>query len=277
MTTRREFLATLGTGVGLLSVGALDIPQRARRSPALPKVGIQLYTVRSLLRRDFDGTLAKLAEIGYREVEFAAYFDRTPMQIRESLKANKLTSPSAHLAMPKDDSAWKHSLDSAREIGHKWAVIPWLDAGMRKTPDDWKRTAERFNQLAHLAHASGLRFAYHNHDFELVSFDGTNGLELLLSGTDPKAVEFEMDIYWVVKGGGDPIDLLTRYPNRFPLLHAKDATAAPERKMVDVGAGTIDFEKILKRAKAAHVFVEHDNPADPMQSAVVSYRHLSRL
>ena len=111
-------------------------------------------------------------------------------------------------------------------------------------------------------------------------FIGCNFVRLLLSKTDPKLVDFEMDIYWVVKGGGDPLALFKRYPHRFPLMHAKDATAAPARAMVDVGAGTIDFAKIFGRANLSgmkHVYAEHDSPADSMQSATRSYRHLAAL
>jgi sugar phosphate isomerase/epimerase len=277
MTTRRQFIATMGAGLGLMSARRSLIACASLPAESLQAIGIQLYTVRSLMKDDFEGTLAKIAGIGYREVEFAGYFNRTPEQVRAVLASNKLTSPSTHIGWPKDDEAWKQTVDQAKEIGHEWVTIAYLDAAMRKTPDDWKRIADRFNQLGTMAQRSGLRFAYHNHDFELAPFGETNGLETLLTGTDPKAVDFEMDIYWVVKGGGDPIDYLTRFPNRFAMFHAKDATAAPERKMVDVGAGTIDFGKIFAKAKPKHVFVEHDNPTIPLQSAQASYQSLRAL
>jgi sugar phosphate isomerase/epimerase len=277
MTTRRHFLATMGAGLGILSTRDHLLSSLFAPADKLSHVGIQLYTVRSLMAKDFEGTLAQIAGIGYGEVEFAGYFNRTPAQVRAVLAANKLTAPSTHIGFPKDDTAWKATLDQAREIGHEWVTIPSLDSAMRKTPDDWKRTADRFNQLGMMAQASGARLAFHNHDIELAPFDGTNGLETLLKHTDPKAVDFEMDIYWVVKGGGDPLDLLARYPGRFPMFHAKDATAAPERKMVDVGAGTIDFGKIFAMAKPKHVFVEHDQPTDALASAQASYRTLAGL
>jgi len=276
MTTRRQFLATAGAGLGVL---ACRNPLLAQLAPSekLSRIGIQLYTVRSLMSKDFEGTLAELARIGYSEVEFAGYFNRTPAQVRAVLAANKLTAPSTHVGFPPSEASWKQTLEQSKEIGHEWVTIPSLDAAMRKTADDWKRTAERFNQIGAVAQQSGLRVAFHNHDTELAPVGGTNGLELLLNGTDPKLVDFEMDIYWVVKGGGDPLDLLVRHPGRFVLFHAKDSTAAPEKKMVDVGAGTIDFAKIFARAKPKHVFVEHDQPADALDSARASYRALSRL
>ncbi|MEO7456706.1 MAG: sugar phosphate isomerase/epimerase, partial [Gemmatimonadaceae bacterium] len=150
-----------------------------------------------------------------------------------------------------------------------------------KTPDDWKRVADRYNRLGMLARTAGLRFAYHNHAFELARFpDGSTGLDTLLSRTNRELVDFEMDIYWVVKGEADPMDFITRYPGRFSLMHVKDATAAPERKMTDVGSGTIDFPAIFARASTSgmrHAFVEHDEPVDPIASATSSYRYLASL
>jgi sugar phosphate isomerase/epimerase len=161
-------------------------------------------------------------------------------------------------------------------------VIPWLDQSLRRTPDDWARIADRLGHLATLTTRAGLRFGYHNHDFELASNASAGGtfLDLLLSRTDPQLVSFEMDVYWVTKAGADPLALLARYPGRFPLLHLKDATAAPERRMVDVGSGTIDFHAILDAARTQglqHAFVEHDEPADPLASAKASYAYLSTL
>ncbi len=275
MTTRRDFLTTLGLTLGAAPMlRALGTESTAR---TLPRVGIQLYTLRTLMEKDLEGTLAGVAGIGYKEVEFAGYFGRTPAQIRDVLKANKLTSPSAHIPLPASDDAWKKALDDAKVAGHEWAVVPWLEVPMRK---DWAQLADRFNGLAAMAKKSGLRFAYHNPDFEFARDGNGTALDTLLTKTDPKLVDFEMDIYWVVKGGGDPLALFKRYPHRFPLMHAKDATAAPARAMVDVGSGTIDFARIFARRNVSgmkHVFVEHDSPADPLQSATNSYRHLAAL
>ena len=282
MTSRRDFLATLGAALGATSIaGCARSLQAASSRRSLDRIGIQLYTVRNVLAKDFEGTIAKIAGIGYREVEFASYFGRTPAQVRAVLATNGLTSPATHIDFPKDDDAWKRTLDNAKEIGHEWVVVPWLDAAMRKTPDDWKKVADRYNQLGTLAHAAGLRYAYHNHAFELAKFDdGSTGLDTLISHTSRDVVDFEMDIYWIVKGGADPMDFITRYPGRFPLMHVKDATAAPERKMADVGSGTIDFPAIFARSATSgmlHAFVEHDEPKDALESAANSYRYLASL
>jgi sugar phosphate isomerase/epimerase len=282
MHSRREFLGTIGRAAfGISTLGCLRPSALAGLggAPRTP-IGIQLYTVRKLMARDFDGTLAALAGIGYREVEFAGYFGRTPEQVREALRRNGLTAPSTHIALPADDAAWQRTLDDAKAIGHQWVTIAWLDAPMRRTPADWVRVADRFNRLGALAREAGLRFAYHNHDFEFERAGRGFRFDTLLMRTDPALVDFEMDVYWVTKGGADPMWYLRHHAGRFPMLHLKDATAAPERRMVDVGAGTIDWAALLTLAReqrASHAFVEHDEPADALASARASYSYLSKL
>jgi sugar phosphate isomerase/epimerase len=282
MQSRREFLGTLGrSAVGAAVLGCVRASGFAShgRDGRIP-IGVQLYTVRSLMQRDFDRTLAEVAAIGYEEVEFAGYFGRTPSQVRDALRRHGLAAPSTHIALPADDAAWARTLDEAKEIGHQWVVVAWLDEAMRSSPNDWARVADRFNHLGTLANRAGLRFAYHNHDFEFAHVGGSTLFDTLLERTDPTLVAIEMDVYWVTKGGADPIWYLRHYPHRFPMLHLKDATAAPERRMVDVGAGTIDWTAILTLARdqgTSHAFVEHDEPADALASARASYSYLSKL
>ena len=275
MTTRRDFLTTLGLSLGAAPLLRAFEPTYDART--LPRIGIQLYTFRAMMEKDVEGTLAKVAGIGFKEVEFAGYFGRTPAQIRDALKANGLTSPSVHIPLPASDDAWQKALDDAKSIGHEWAVMPWLLPEQRK---EWEKLADRLNSLAAMAKKTGLRFAYHNHDFEFAKVGKGTAYDVLLARTDPKLVEFEMDLYWVVKGGADPIHLFKHHPHRFPLLHAKDATPAPERAITDVGSGTIDFAKIFSQHKLSgmkHVYVEHDSATDPIQSATNGYNYLSRL
>ena len=282
MHTRREFLETLG--LAAVSAGALGCARASGfashgRRGRVP-IGVQLYTVRGLMARDFDGTLAQVARIGYEEVEFAGYFGRTPAQVRESVTRHGLVAPSAHIALPADDAAWTKTLDEAHAIGHQWVVIAWLDAPLRRTPDDWARLADRFNRLGERARAAGLHFAYHNHDFEFARVGNATLFDTLLARTDPEKVAFEMDVYWVTKAGADPMAYLRDHPGRFPMLHLKDASAAPERRMMDVGSGTIDFATLIARARdqgASHAFVEHDDPTDPIASVRASYTYLSNL
>jgi sugar phosphate isomerase/epimerase len=279
--TRRTFLATLGVAaLGIasrdsLADGILLAPHRK-----LKKVGLQLYTVRDLMKADLPGTLRKVAQIGYKEVEFAGYFGRTPAQIRALLKQNGLTSPSTHIPLEILEKDSVRAFADAKAIGHQWVTVPYLPEERRKTADDWKKIAALLNQLAPQAKSAGLRLAYHNHDFEIRPTGGIRGYDVLLSETDPSLVDFEMDLYWVVFGGGDPLDFFNRYPKRFKLAHVKDSAGPPDNRMVDVGQGKIDFRTIFAQSEKAgfkHYFVEHDQPADPIATIRNSYNFLHRL
>jgi sugar phosphate isomerase/epimerase len=271
---RRTFLKTMAAASSaLVAIGAAP--------PPVDQIGVQLYTVRDQMEKDFAGTLERVARIGYREVEFAGYFGRSPADVRALLARNKLTAPSTHLDLGLLTGAnAQKTLDDARAIGHEWVTVAWLDAAQRKTLDDWKRIAATFNRVGQQARAAGLRLAYHNHDFEFPLVEGTIPLALLLHETDPAYVDYEMDVYWLTKAGHDPLAWLDRHPDRFKMLHLKDAGPAPERKMLDVGAGTIDWRAVLNvgtRQGVRHVFVEHDQPADPMASIRASIGYLAKL
>jgi sugar phosphate isomerase/epimerase len=232
------------------------------------------------MRRDLEGTLARVAAIGYREVEFAGYFDRTPTQIAALLQRNSLTAPSTHIGLDQMQGEWERVAAEAAEIGHTYVTVPWLAAEERKTIDDWKRTAAAFNEQARLARSAGLRFAYHNHDFEFARIDDIVPFDVLLAETDPDLVDFELDIYWITRAGFDALDYFARFPGRFTMTHLKDSGGAPAHEMMDVGSGTIDFARVIAAANAAgvrHHFVEHDQPADALSSIRSSYMYLSRI
>lgn len=251
---------------------------------ALETIGLQLYTVRSLMAEDVEGTLEEVARIGYREVEFAGYFERSPAGLRTTLDALGLRAPSTHLPIevfrngraPRAGGAWSDALETAAAIGHDYLVLPYLGEGERGSLDGYRRIAAEMNGFGERCRAAGLRFGYHNHDFELAELGGRIPLEILIEETDPELVTFEMDLYWLVNGGGDPLDYIERYPGRFELCHVKDR--ASDGAMVDVGAGEIDFAAIFERSDAAglrHYFVEHDRPDGPLRSIAASYAHLS--
>lgn len=271
MLPRRDFLAWLGATV---AVAGRPWPPAAA---GLEPIGIQLYTLRRLMQQDVERTLATVAEIGYREVEFAGYFDHPPGRIRALLGAHGLRAPAAHVGFPELDDGWDRILDTAAEIGHRYVVTPWIPEAQRTT-DGYQRAAELFNRAGAAAAARGLTFAYHNHDFEFVPLRDQLPFDILLDETDPSLVPFEMDLFWITKGGYDPLDYFARYPGRFPLVHVKDMRA--DGAMVDVGQGRIDFTRIFARAEQAgirHYFVEHDNPTDPLESARRSHVYLRGL
>jgi len=275
-TTRREFIGTMtGLGVAALIPGA----RRTAHSARLEKIGLQLYTVRDQMKADFEGTLARVAEIGYKEVEFAGYFNHTPADVRAILDRHGLTAPSTHVGDTSPE-AWKASLDAAKTIGHEYIVVPWIPQERRLTLDGWKRVAADFNRAAQAAHDAGLQFGYHNHDFEFPTLEGQVPYDVLLQNTDPKLVQLEIDLYWMTKAGQDPLAYFSRWPGRVPLVHVKDSAGPPEHKMVDVGQGKIDWKRIFAKKDQAgikHAFVEHDQPPQPFDDIAVSYRNLSQL
>jgi sugar phosphate isomerase/epimerase len=284
MIDRRRFLGSLGAacvaGVGL-------------EGKKVDRVGMQLYTVRGDMEQDFEGTLAKVAAIGYKEVEFAGYFTRTPAQVRAALEASGLTSPATHVDYPSlaaDKLAGV--LESARTIGHQYLVNPWIDETVRKEPDIWKRVAETFNRAGEASRAAGIQFAYHNHHFEFAAVDGKMPYELLLEQCDPALVKMELDLCWITAADKDPLEYFARYPGRFPLVHVKGLARRPDRggtapiqsimpDITDVGSNdVVDWKRIFARSGQAgikHYFVEHDVPKDPYASLKASYTYLAGL
>lgn len=281
MHTRRSFLrAALGSALGSLSartfarVGSTPPPRK------LERIGLQLYTVRNELRQDFEGTLARVAAIGYKEVEFAGYFGRPPAEIKAALNRHGLSAPGAHLPATALPYGWERALDAAVAIGHRYLICPVLMPDERRNLDDYKRTAAQFNRAGEMTKKAGIQFAYHNHAFEFVPLDGQLPYDVLLAETDPSLVKMEMDLYWIVKGNQDPLKYFQRYPGSFPLLHVKDMDDTPKRGQTEAGRGTIDFKRIFAQADRAgtkHFFVEHDEPVSAFDSIQISYAHLKQL
>ena len=278
--SRRTFIATLGAAALGAATGC-TVAATPRRK--LNRIGLQLYTVRDQMQADLPGTLARVAAAGYKEVEFAGYFGRSPAEIRDLLTRNSLTSPSTHVPIQMMRNDWQKTLDFARQVGHQWVVIPWLPDEERGNLASWKRIAAELNTGGRVARDAGLRVGYHNHDFELQPIAGSPSaipLEVLITETDPSLVDFELDLYWLTKGRADAVDYFNRFGKRFPLVHVKDSRGAPEHVMTEVGTGSIDFRRIFAEGDKAgirHFFVEHDNPANPLESIRTSYNNLSAL
>lgn len=224
-------------------------------------------------------TLAAVAKAGYKEVEFAGYFGHSASDIRKMLDDAGLTAPSTHVQMAQLGAEWESLLDQAKTIGHEYLVCAWIDEPDRNIPG-YTKIAARFNDAGNRAHERGLKFGYHNYFFEFDRIDGQTPYDLLLRECDPDKVAMEIDIFWMVKGGGDPVKYMERYPGRFPMLHVKDMGPPPKHEMVDVGQGTIDWTKILQAGKKGgvkHVFVENDEAKDPLTSIKTSFRYLNAL
>ena len=270
---RRSFLGCIAGAVATLGAGG-----RLASRPAFARpIGIQLYTVRELMRGDPERTLAALAEIGYAEVELAGLHGHGARELRAMLDRTGLAAPAGHVSLADIRTALDRTLEDAATLGHGWIVVPWVDAPER-THEGYERLAGLFDETGAVARRAGLRLAYHNQAYDLHRVDGVVPYELLLTRTDPALVDFEMDLYWIRDGGGEAIEWLTRHPGRFPMVHVKDMDAAG--RMVDVGAGVIDFAAVAaesRRAGIRHWFVEHDEPPAPLDHARASYRALRRI
>ncbi len=281
--SRRQALTLLA----MAGAGSLSLPRVVRAlehfpvaDRARPPIGLQLYTVRTLMQRDVPGTFAALAAAGIREVEFAGYFDRTPLAMRALLDQHGLTSPAAHVPIPSNAAGWTPVMDAAEALGHTWLVIPWVGNDVRASLDGWRALADQLNEAGQLAATRKLRVAYHNHDFEFTPKDGRVPYDVLMERLDASLVDLELDLYWAVKAGQDPAAMFAQHRGRFPLWHLKDAGPLPERTMLEVGAGTIDFAALFAAGRIAglkHAFIEHDNPKDALASVQASAAALNKL
>jgi sugar phosphate isomerase/epimerase len=247
----------------------------------LSKIGLQLYTVRRELEKDFEGTLAKVAALGFSEVEFAGYFNRTPQQVKSVLAKNNLAAPSVHILAAGLRSNLQQTIDAAKTIGHQYVVCAYLLPEERKSLDDYKRLVDVFNDAGGRLKEAGLQFCYHNHDFEFTPIDDKIPYDLILAGTDPKTVKMELDLYWIKKAGQSPLKYFSTHPGRFPLVHVKDMDATPKHFFTEVGRGSINFKEIFAdsdKAGIKHYFVEQDEtPGSPFESIKMSIDYLKQL
>ncbi|PYT85596.1 MAG: sugar phosphate isomerase/epimerase [Acidobacteria bacterium] len=306
---RRTFIGT--SLAATLSAAAKPSWAAARLNPGFAKaipenpthkiarIGLQLYTVRAAMKTDFGGTIAKVAATGYKEVEFAGYYDHSPKEIRELLDKDGLVAPSCHVGYDVVEKKWSEALEAAKIVGHSYIICPWIDEKQRTGPDGWKRAADLFNKAGEESQKAGIQFGYHNHSFEFQPADSLGGklpYDFLLAETDPKLVAMEMDLCWISVAGKDPIAYFDKYPGRFPLVHVKDwvkdassnsgyqgamgQTVRYGGHMADVGQGSIDWKNLFAHADKAgiqHYFVENDDPKSAFDDIKISYTYLRNL
>lgn len=310
---RRELL---GAGLALPAVALAAKARAVATGPFFARHGlpisVQLYTLDSDLDADFDGTLRKLARIGYKRVEMAGYHGRTAAELRRAFDAAGLECRSAHIQpSPRGNGPSFAEPDAlARDmhlIGVTDVVLPiplfpadfrppaetnagdgFRASGQAMKAEDWRRTAAFLGDRAKLLAPLGLRVGYHNHNFEFAPQGGTTGFDILLGETDPALVKFEMDLGWVAAAGHDPAALLAAHPGRFTQVHVKDIKAstvtnfAARQDPTEVGSGTIDWKRVLPAAWAAgvrgyHVEQEPPFPGARIDSVEKSYRFLAGL
>ena len=279
---RRTLLKNLAGALGgAVLLNNMSPHGRAEGRKKLSRIGLQLYTVRRDLERDFEGTLRKVAALGITEVEFAGYFGQKAEQIKKLLKNLGLASPSAHIDTAALRGGLAKAIDDAKIIGHKYLVLGYLPEEERKSLDDYKKLVELLNKAGEECQKSDLQFAYHNHDFEFKTLENKIPYDLILAETDARNVKIELDLYWISKAGFDPLAYFEKYPKRFPLVHVKDMDATPKKSFTEVGRGTVDFKKIFAKGGAAgirHYFIEQDQtPAAPLKSVEISLKYLKEL
>jgi len=275
--SRRTFLfelAAMGVGTSVLascagSGSTAGVGTAARASTGAGAnanmIGIQLYTVRDQLQADFEGTVTKIAQIGYRNLEFAGYYNRTPEQVRALLDKIGAVSRSSHIGAPllRQDAAGQ--IKAAKTIGQEYITLPSYNFGNEGLAG-WRKGVAEFNQWGAMCRDAGLKLAYHNHNREFAPLEGTSGYDVLVQETDPKLVDFELDLYWAKFADQDPLALFAKYPGRFAMWHVKDLQVTGGTKgMTPVGLGSLDFKNYFAHARESgmkHFFVEHDTAAN---------------
>ena len=289
---RRDFIlqSSVFTAATLLFT-----PQIAN-AKILEKIGIQLYTLRDLMKEDCKAVLEQLGKLGYKEIESypsgkGHFWGRTAKDFFALAKNNGLQVVSTHipLGLPaqevgKEIAALTWNLESfvdafAKE-GGKYIVCPYVVKDLRNSVSDFSKIADTLSKAGETCKKSGLTFAYHNHDFEFHEVEGTTLYKHLIKNCDPDLVKLELDIYWAEKAGVNIETLFKDNPGRFPLVHVKDM-GKTDKATVEVGSGSIDFAAIFKHSKLAgiqHYFVEQDNsPGNPLVSVEQSLNFLKKL
>ena len=301
--------AALGCASGGTASAAAGSSAASRTSTAglTDRIGVQLYSVRDRMEKDFTGTLEGVAKIGFKEVEFAGYYNHTPEDVRAIIDRLGLRAPSSHIGLDVLQKDLAGTVKAAKVIGHEYITVPALMQplmGSKLAPDYWTTTAKEFNRIAGALKAEGLGFAYHNHSFEFDKLpDGRTAYDVLLAETDSALVKFELDLLWATVAGQDPVAMFQRNPGRFVMWHVKDVKGVVEARRIAtsaegsviqklqgvgphlaaVGTGDIDFRRIFAAACNSgmrHFFVENDSApatASSLADIETSYRNLSQL
>jgi sugar phosphate isomerase/epimerase len=298
--SRRRFLtaAALTAGASALS------SRKLFASASTPSIGVQLFSVRQDLAKNFAGTLKRVAAIGYREVEAAGFYNHSAADVKQMMADAGLHCVSAHYSLADLLKSTDATIAYAKTLGLEYIVCsaPWAadPAHLLKYPggawqgilhamtlDDWKWNADQFNQLGCKMQEAGLKFGYHNHTMEFRKENGSTGYRILLEDTDPRCVTLELDCGWAIAGGQDPAKMLRQHPGRFAMLHLKDLKpAAPgtepsDRISTEIGLGTVDYRPIFAAAKATgvtHYFVEQEDFDKPVYEALtIDYKNSTIL
>lgn len=276
MISRRSFIKTSGG----LALGSFILPKFSS-SAKVKNVGIQLYTVRKEMLSDATGTLKKLAQIGYKELESARsdkgnYYGLTPKEIKKITKDLGITLRSGHVHVDKN---WQQSVDAAAEAGQTYLICSSMPSN-GQTIENYQKVADTFSKAGEDCKKVGIQFGYHNHDYEFEKKDGKVLYDVLLDRTDPKLVAMELDLGWVIATGNDPAAYFKKYPGRFPLWHLKDMDL-DKKESTEFGKGKINIRQMFALAKTSgmkHFFVEQEEYTNtPFESIQYNYSYLMKL
>jgi sugar phosphate isomerase/epimerase len=289
-TSRRNFLKTASTAVACAAACA-DAPWLMANPLGLP-LGLQLYSVRDLLPKDYNGTLHQLSAMGYLEVEAAGFFGRSASDVKQAMAQAGLHCVSAHYSYADLAPQLDEVMQFGKALGLEYIICasPGLPEGSpaksanarvareAMTLEDWRWNAEQFNRMGDRANAAGIKFGYHNHTAEFREVGGVVIYDELMRLTDPSKVTMEMDCGWVIVGGKNPVDYLKRYPTRISMLHVKDfqLSGTPRSDTqpppsAELGRGSIDYRPIFVAAKKAdlkHAFIEQEQYDMPTMEAL---------
>ncbi|MEL6566930.1 MAG: sugar phosphate isomerase/epimerase [Pseudomonadota bacterium] len=282
MTSVRTFGLALAAGVIIAGCTSSEPPAPVDQSEdvrQLDKIGVQLYTLRSAMEQDFEGTLHRVADLGYDQVEFAGFFGRDPADVRALLDELGLEPVASHVNWQALRENPQQQIDETVALGAKFIILAWMPEEERQTLDQWRDWVALMNEVGEMASEKGIQFAYHNHAFEFEPIDGVEPYDLILDGIDRNHVKLELDLYWLALAGRAPARYFEAYPGGFVLSHVKDMSA-DDQSMTAVGDGSIDFPSIFAQSDQsgmAYFIVEHDNPEDPFASVERSITHLRQL
>ncbi len=280
MVKRRTFIRNISAA----AAAALLLPYRLPASTLKNEIGIQLYTIREMVRDDLPETLKTLNKIGYSTVEAAGYYDGKfyglmPETYKNLVVDSGLNPVSSHCRISVENAS--RVCDDHLEAGARFVVLPSAPEAERKTAAGYYALAEKLNAIGEICREKNLAFGYHNHAFEFQPVNGETPYDILLENTDDDLVFFQMDTYWTVYGGKDPLEYFKKSPHRFRLLHLKDMNNSPDKRSTEIGAGIIDFYTILKQSEKAgteYVFVEQEEfRMEPVRSITESYHFLRSI
>lgn len=275
---RRAFVHTLSAA----AAGGLLVPGRFTRAKRLERIGLELYAVRHAMAKDPERTLAAVRAMGYTDVELLwsfNNFNRTPAQVAATLKNEGLRAPSAHMSAETIFVGWERSLEIAKQLGHEYLVVPDFEDWTKQTIDDWLEWADRFNAAGAVARRAGIWLAFHNEPYHQKPIDGKVPYDAFIGRLDPSVTRLQLDVGNMLIGGGDPMQYLQKYPDRYWLFHLKDVVA-DRSSDTRLGTGIFDFKRFLAAVPALNskpCYVEDETPADELAAAHSNFQYLQGL